>query len=73
MTAALLLDRSGEKCGLDGAGIFFRPLTDECGTDFLGEFVMVLRAMEPRPLPVTDDEDDGPGMPLGLSWKAITV
>lgn len=47
MTAALLLDRSGEKCGLDGAGIFFRPLTDECGTDFLGEFVMVLRAMEP--------------------------
>lgn len=46
-TAALDLDRSGEKRGLDGAGIFLRPLTDDGRTDFLGEFVMVLRAREP--------------------------
>ena len=74
--AALVLDRSGEKRSLEGAGIFPRPLTEGGTTDFFGELVMVWRAKELQLLAVTADavrvgwadvEMDGPGIPLGLS------
>lgn len=44
VVADLVLVRSGEKVGLDGAGIFFSPLT--VGPGFFGELVMVLSPEE---------------------------